>query len=347
MKGKRLKILIIANQFYPIRETGSAISASNIYNMLKKKHDVDLLIHDKDKYKPDYVRAGMGKRFLGHNISYLESNYDFEDGEYDIIHQYGGWKKSHLAKETKSFRDTKVVSTLNGPPPMCFRLEDYNAESSWCCKLPKNFSCVKKESINLPNVAKNYVYFKLNQYFMRYYDKLFAQSDWIKELFVKTGVPPEKVKVIGNFYDPSFYDSIKKLEFKKKKNSKEMKILYVGRLNKSKGVVDLVKAFNLLEKKEKVKLYLVGSGPLEKELSKTIEKMGLEEKIIMTGHVPYDEVIEYYAKSDIFVHPVKYAREAINRTLLEAGLSKNALVCSDVGTSPEVISDDGLIYKSG
>ncbi|MGV9206243.1 MAG: glycosyltransferase, partial [Promethearchaeia archaeon] len=265
---------------------------------------------------------------------------------YDIIHQYGGWKKAHLAKETRDFEETKVVTTLNGLTPVAHGIKNCLSKRHRF-KFPRDFFCVQKTCENIKSLVDKYIFYKANTHFMSHYDKLFSQSKWIKDIYIKAGIPSDKIKVIGNFYDPQFYQDLKDSDINKKEDEDSTNILYVGRFSENKGVLDLIKAFDIVRKKMNVKLFLIGGGAQQNYFEELIEEMGLKDKIVMPGHVPYNEIIKYYSKGDIFVHPAKYPTEALNRTLMEAALSKTAIISSDVGTTPEVVGEDGLIYESG
>ena len=60
----------------------------------------------------------------------------------------------------------------------------------------------------------------------------------------------------------------------------------IARLSWEKGQKKLIQAFNKVVKKfPNTKLFLVGDGPLKVDIENEVKRLGLEEKIIMTGHV--------------------------------------------------------------
>lgn len=73
-------------------------------------------------------------------------------------------------------------------------------------------------------------------------------------------------------------------------------LLYVGRISKEKNIQFLLKAFEKI-KGEHIKFVLVGGGPLLKSLQ--LNPYPLE--LILTGEVPYPEILSYYFIGDIFV----------------------------------------------
>jgi len=76
--------------------------------------------------------------------------------------------------------------------------------------------------------------------------------------------------------------------------SEEKVLLYVGRISEEKNLDFLIKAFKKIKQNGKeARLVLVGGGPLVKKFS--------EEGAILTGEVPYPEVLAHYSIGDIFV----------------------------------------------
>ncbi len=81
-------------------------------------------------------------------------------------------------------------------------------------------------------------------------------------------------------------------------------LLYVGRLEKNKGVYLLVKAMEEVNRKiPGIKLTLLGDGSQRKRLEALIEKKKLQQCIFLRGHQPDEEIIRYYRGSKIMVLP--------------------------------------------
>jgi len=170
------------------------------------------------------------------------------------------------------------------------------------------------------------------------YDRYFAQSEAIKTLFSKAHFDETKFKIIPNFFDPYLHEEIKS---KKIEPKDKITILYVGVLKKHKGVHNLIKAFKRIEN-ENLVLQIMGDGSQRDKLEKL---SGKDKRIKFLGLINYrsQEFVKRYKQADIFVHPGLWP-EPFNRTILEAGISKNAMVVSDIGAPPEVLRNQALIY---
>jgi len=128
-------------------------------------------------------------------------------------------------------------------------------------------------------------------------------------------------------------------------------ILFVGRVHPDKGVEYLVRAANIVVNEfgcEKAEFLLVGPteqfGPGEKVRSpyldmilRLIEDYGLEQNVILTGAVPFDDLRRLYAACDIFVVPSVV--DLGPRVQLEAMASGKPVVGTKVGTMPLWIKD--------
>lgn len=110
----------------------------------------------------------------------------------------------------------------------------------------------------------------------------------------------------------------KSLKKNRKNSTRSSKsIMYVGKLNFSKGVPQLIQAFReLIQEGGKLKLYLAGSGKgKEKEDIIRLTK-GLEQKIHFLGQISQKELAKYFRKMDLFVLPSFY--EGFPKVLLES-----------------------------
>ena len=78
-------------------------------------------------------------------------------------------------------------------------------------------------------------------------------------------------------------------------------ILFVGRLGKEKSVDVLIDGQKEIIKRYKnVKLMIVGDGPDMEYFKKMVSNYKLENNVIFTGKVPYDDIPIYYGVADVF-----------------------------------------------
>ncbi|ASY65965.1 glycosyl transferase group 1 (plasmid) [Sinorhizobium sojae CCBAU 05684] len=97
--------------------------------------------------------------------------------------------------------------------------------------------------------------------------------------------------------------------------SGRIKLLYVGRLVRTKGARDIIRAMALVPDID-IDLDVVGEGPERSECEALIATLGLSERVALHGWRAKDELPEFYRRADIFVFP-SY-REAGGNVALEA-----------------------------
>lgn len=157
----------------------------------------------------------------------------------------------------------------------------------------------------------------------------------------------ESSKFDNGVYIPNGVD-IQKFERKCcNKKSQKIRFLFVGRLEKQKGVDDLVKAAYLLRNNNKFKIIIVGEGKEKNNLLTLARELGVLDLFIFTGKVRDQDLVDYYLKSDIFVLPSLW--EGLPLTLMEAAAAGLPIITTDVGgiSSVFVHKKNALLLKAG
>ena len=177
----------------------------------------------------------------------------------------------------------------------------------------------------------------------------------IKNDLIERGIPAEKLSVVYNGINPQDFSALDTdAEFAKKFGITGKKVLgFVGSFYRYEGLDLLVKAFSTLcETRDDLVLLLVGGGEMEAELKELIEKSSLQDKVIMPGRVPHEDVPRIYSLIDILVYP-RYSMRLTELVTplkpLEAMAMSKPLVASDIGGHRELIQNEstGLLFKPG
>jgi phosphatidylinositol alpha-mannosyltransferase len=106
-------------------------------------------------------------------------------------------------------------------------------------------------------------------------------------------------------------------------------ILFVGRLEKRKGLGDLLRGYEFMrERVPKSRLIIVGDGPLRGKVESYISRHRLA-NVVMAGYVPDSVKPRYYNSADIFCAPATGA-ESFGIVLLEAMASGLPVVATEV-----------------
>lgn len=199
---------------------------------------------------------------------------------------------------------------------------------------------------------------KLAEYFTKFYcDKtateLIVPSKKTYDLFKDKYKVNRNVHIVPTGIDVErFYreklNQNKLKDLKKTLNIKDNEIVinYVGRLAKEKSVEVLIEAQASLGKKYKSKLLIVGSGPDLEHYQSLSKKLKIEDQVIFTGAVPWEEVPYYYGISDVFA--TASITETQGLTVIEAMASGLPVVCADDESFRDVVVDglNGKLFKT-
>ena len=159
-------------------------------------------------------------------------------------------------------------------------------------------------------------------------------EEWAE--YFKKIVPFEKIIVIYNgVLIPEDY----------KKNLDNKKILYLGRIEKEKGIYELLTAMNQLKKYNDIKLYIAGVGEEEK-IKKILKNYGIEDKVELLGWVSDKKKQKYLKECSYFILPSYF--EAMPMSLLEAMSYKCVVVATNVGGISQIIKNkrNGILIKA-
>jgi phosphatidyl-myo-inositol alpha-mannosyltransferase len=106
-------------------------------------------------------------------------------------------------------------------------------------------------------------------------------------------------------------------------------ILFVGRLEKRKGLFDLLRGYEFMRSRvPKSRLIVVGDGPLRSKVESYISRHRLPD-VVLAGYVPDTVLPRYYCSADIFCVPATGA-ESFGIVLLEAMASGLPVVATEI-----------------
>lgn len=116
------------------------------------------------------------------------------------------------------------------------------------------------------------------------------------------------------------------------------RIIFLGRLEKEKGIFELLSAINLIKAScPELKLAIAGDGDLE-TITSLIEQNDIKQFVEILGWIDPDRRALELARASIFVLP-SY-NEGLPMAMLEAMAAGKAIVVTPVGGIPETVTDN-------
>lgn len=141
------------------------------------------------------------------------------------------------------------------------------------------------------------------------------------------GVPVGRFRVVPNGVDVARFADAAPIE--EIVGSPRPSLLFVGRLERRKGLEPLIRAFTLLKtRRPDLRLYVVGDGP-ERDRCQQLLPARLRTDVVFLGRVGADELPRFFASCDLYVSPA-LGGESFGIVLLEAMAAGRPLVASDL-----------------
>lgn len=344
-----MKVLISTQCYLPIPATlGGAVQTLIEHlinqNELKRNHVFTVITC----YNEEAI--ALSKKYSNTNFIFLKNNkfINFLDNFYEKIYEITFRKKHEFKKKFfwKSYvlYKTKKIMKSNNFDRVVFQNSGFLIKtlknkilsqkySNKCFyhlhnDIPDNIdiSCLKQ--CRLIAISK-YLTKKINQISNNYFlKKIYILKNAVEtEIFMNELTAVEKNNIL-----------------KKTGIPKDNKIiLFVGRISKEKGILELIEAFEKI-KNNKITLLIAGShnfGSSEVSdfsilIEEKIKKLG--DKVVFTGYVEHSNIWKYYKLCDLAILPSIW-EEPAGLTMLEAIAAGSNLITTNSGGIPEYISD--------
>jgi len=189
---------------------------------------------------------------------------------------------------------------------------------------------------------------RLHRYFLRFVDRYIAISSVLVEELKHSGLNPDKCMYIPNgvnteiFY-PNNEKQSKEISVLPTNNENDIKVLYVGVIDKRKGLDNLLPAFkSLAEQYPQSVLFLVGPKNREdyydhfynsmKEITADLEK---QHRVVFIKYT--DNIVSCYRAADVFVLPSR--QEGMPNVILEAMACGLPVIGTNISGSEDLIEN--------
>ena len=246
-----------------------------------------------------------------------------EQGNFDVIHAHD-WLVAYAAKTLKNSYNIPIVATIHAT------------------EAGRN-SGIHDETQRYINDTEWMLTYEASE--------VVVNSNYMKnELQRLFGLPYEKINVIPNGVNMNLFNGIERdYNFRRRfAMDNEKIILFMGRLVYEKGIQHLISAMpKILNGYHDAKLVICGKGGMMEELKAQVNAMGISQKVYFAGYMNGKDVQKMYKAADVAVFPSTY--EPFGIVALEAMLSENPIVVSDIGGLNEIVQhrENGMKSYAG
>jgi glycogen synthase len=145
------------------------------------------------------------------------------------------------------------------------------------------------------------------------------------------GFPAEKITMVPNGIDTAAW-------YTTKSPSKVRRFLFLGRIEASKGVYELIEAVDQVRRRHPdVSLAVAGEGDARDDLERRCAELGLSSTVRFLGRVPYETLGDVFNGCDCLVLPSH--SEGMPLSVLEAAAHHRVLIVTEVGDIATLFRD--------
>jgi teichuronic acid biosynthesis glycosyltransferase TuaC len=168
-----------------------------------------------------------------------------------------------------------------------------------------------------------------------------TKSEPLRRRAIQMGIHPSKVRTVVNGCDSRTFHLASRSEARTQLavDEKTELVLFVGRLDPAKGIVELLDAFvSLANRLPNLRLAYIGDGPGGEQLRRKAKDAALESRIFLANACSSEEVAQWLAASNVLALP-SYA-EGCPNVIIEALSCGRPVIGTNVGGIPELINEE-------
>ena len=335
-----MRILLVSNLYAPYIMGGAEIAARNYATRLEQfGHEIFVLTSTFGLDRPQH--EGSIRRLLryipGHYWSYhYTANAEvlqrtIDEVQPDVLYVW----------EIEGLGLIPMLKVLNAAPmPVVYQQQSYWLQ--YAQLVQKGYTRVRYRWIKKLLIGA--------VPFPRY-TSMITVSAAVKEEYVKLGCDAERIEVIYNAINDSFFTT--PLTRERQEQPGCIHLAYIGRLYSAKGVLVLLKALDMLVHEQmdiQFSLDIFGEGDEKytNELYSFVQEKWLETVVTFHGKVSQGELIQKYDQTDIVVIPSIW-KEPGCAIIMEAMARGVPLIGTNIGGTPEMLAHgvDGLLVEPG
>ncbi|MCI8965696.1 MAG: glycosyltransferase family 4 protein [Clostridia bacterium] len=310
------------------------------------KNEKNINTGDKE-YFVEELDLNTGSKLKALDVIYSKENKKkmkeaLEDFKPDIVH-INNFQRQLSASIIDAIKEKNIpiVFTAHDVQAICpaITMIDNNKEICEKCIGGKYSNCIRKKC-NKGSTLKSIIgalegyYYRNKKIYTKKIDKIITPTSFYKNKLIQDGIDEKRIVDIHNFINTEDYQ----VELEDDEYA-----LYLGRLSKEKGILNLIQAIKNIENGI---LYIAGDGPEKENIEKFIKDNKLEGRIKLLGFLNKEQVTDTIRKSKFVVVPSIWY-ENCPYSILETLTIGKPVIGSNIAGIAELVKDNktGLLFK--
>lgn len=326
-----MKVAIVTDSFHPTRD--GVVTSIDVMRSIFDANGIESVVIAPDPGRPEdridgvqYFRSVKFRSYEGYFVPIFPSNkvQVIQEINPDVVHIQG--------VALMALKGIVAAHHLKIPVIMTFH--------TMVGDTMKYYSPVK-----IPQASADKLVWKYIKYLSKWVDIIIAPTPSIEKEIREHGIKKE-IRVISTPIDTSrFTPDTDHSEIAKKYNLEGKKVIIsVGRVSFEKNIDVLVRALKELD--DGVVLFIVGSGPAMDSIKQLSEELGLKDRVIFAGYVPYEDIAPYYTAADVAATASRFETQGL--TAIEAMSCGLPVVCANERAFRDYVEDgkNGYLFDN-
>lgn len=298
----------------------------------------------------EYVNGGVAT-YIRTLIDGLQDYYDIEN--YLVMSEYKSQKEwGNVPKKVFYYKYKRSIVNIFGAIIFIRKIIDeiqpdiIHVHSTWAGLFVRLPYLIKKKKCKIIYTAhgwsfimdvskkKKFLYAIIERILSIITDKIVNISKFEEKEALNYGLNKKKMVVIYNGVKDKNYN----IECNMDENNDKIKLLFVGRLDKTKGIDILLNIYNKCKFKN-LHLYIIGESVLDNI------KIKSNDNITYLGWVDNKHIDKYYQMCDIVIMPSRW--DGFGLVAIEAMRNSKPVIVSNRGALPELVKNgiNGYIFS--
>lgn len=298
----------------------------------------------------EYVNGGVAT-YIRTLIDGLQDYYDIEN--YLVMSEYKSQKEwGNVPKKVFYYKYKRSIVNIFGAIIFIRKIIDeiqpdiIHVHSTWAGLFVRLPYLIKKKKCKIIYTAhgwsfimdvsrkKKFLYAIIERILSMITDKIINISKFEEKEALNYGLNKKKMVVIYNGVKDKNYN----IECNMDKNNDKIKLLFVGRLDKTKGIDILLNIYNKCKFKN-LHLYIIGESVLDNIEIKS------DDTITYLGWIDNKDIDKYYQMCDVVIMPSRW--DGFGLVAIEAMRNSKPVIVSNRGALPELVKNgiNGYIFQ--
>jgi glycosyltransferase involved in cell wall biosynthesis len=222
-----------------------------------------------------------------------------EDIAPDVVHLHhtGGLLSPYIVQAINQRYPT--VKTVHDVSVVCPQGDEMIKQcSGGLCEYPFDLGCIWRGCYSIPKKGvRPWVFALWERQVARQLCRLVVSTEYIRKELLRNDFLAERITVLPLFTSLNQDNSVAPTAAAQKR------LLFVGRLDNSKGGTELIDALALIRPHENWQADVIGEGPVLATLKRRVVDTGLVERVLFHGRVDPGEMPDYYRRARVVIMP--------------------------------------------